>query len=85
MPNLSGDNKHSVRIVSPNANSNSVRVHSSLTGVEFGNVTKIEFDPIEPNKPVTAKISVIVDSLDIKADAQVDETEKTKTTGRKAK
>ena len=77
MPNLSkSKDKMGVRITSLSSAPDKVRVHNSLTGTEIGDIQKIEFDPIEPGKPITAKITCTVNSLDMVVETQVDEVSK---------
>lgn len=74
MPNLSNSSdKKGVRITCLSGKPESVRVHDGLTGAEIPNVQKIEFDTIEPGQPLIAKITCVVDSLDMFVESDVEE------------
>lgn len=50
----------------------------TTNGVRIEGITKIEFEPITPNGLILAKLTLIVDSLDIEATEAIKETKASK-------
>jgi hypothetical protein len=56
-----------IKIKSNGPTSTGITVHQD--GVELSGITRIVIDPIKPNTLITATLTLIVDELDIEADA----------------